>query len=346
MYGALKSGDISLEELQEGIFHLALYRGMPRAWFLERAMWDVADELGMEPDTDALDLEAIDWASESDRLDVGEQKYLSVMAGRVTRGAGAYPHQGVIQTVFAELWPRGVITQRERRLITLACVGLSYAPLPITMHCQVAMETGDVSFRELEEVNLHMAFYAGWPCTSSMTAATSVALQTLQESGHGGRAPARHPGCPRGRGPRLQRPRLPGGVDGGTQHAVEQTGEAGVEVVATERVVAAGAVDLGPHHAGFAQHLEVVTAGRLAHRERDLRAAHRAVGVVEDAQELEANRIPERLQHVDELQLVAHGVLELAYEGRHGASTVTGSTIASTARSRSVATTRTRSPTR
>ncbi len=180
VYGALKSGDISLEELQEGIFHTALYRGFPRAWFLERAMWDVADELGMQPDEDALDLEAIDWASESDRLDVGEQKYLSVMAGRVRRGAGAYPHQGVLQTVFAELWPRGVITQRERRLITLACVGLSYAPTPITMHTQVAMETGDLTYRELEEVNLHMAFYAGWPCTSSMTTATAVALQALK----------------------------------------------------------------------------------------------------------------------------------------------------------------------
>ena len=180
VYGALKSGDISLEELQEGIFHLALYRGcLGRGSSSGRCgTWPTSS--AWSPTTDALDLEAIDWASESDRLDVGEQKYLSVMAGRVTRGAGAYPHQGVIQTVFAELWPRGVITQRERRLITLACVGLSYAPLPITMHCQVAMETGDVSFRELEELNLHMAFYAGWPCTSSMTAATSVALQTLK----------------------------------------------------------------------------------------------------------------------------------------------------------------------
>jgi 4-carboxymuconolactone decarboxylase len=180
VYGALKSGDISLAEMQEGIFHCALYRGFPRAWFVERAMWEVADELGLAPD-DSLDLQAVDWPSESARLDVGETKFLSVMASRATRGQGAYTHNGVLQTVFAELWPRGVLTQRERRLITLACVGLSVAPLPVTMHCRVAMETGDLSFAEMEEFNLHFCFYAGWPCASQMTTATAIAIAQLQQ---------------------------------------------------------------------------------------------------------------------------------------------------------------------
>jgi 4-carboxymuconolactone decarboxylase len=180
VYGALASGDISLEALQEGIFHCALYRGFPRAWFVERAMLDVAAELGLSPD-DSLDLDAIGWPSEDARLDVGETKYLSVMASRATRGAGPYQHNGVLQTVFAELWPRGVLTQRERRLITLACVGLSVAPLPVKMHCRVAMETGDLSFEEMGEFILHFAFYAGWPCASQMSISTSEAIQQLRQ---------------------------------------------------------------------------------------------------------------------------------------------------------------------
>ena len=184
MYGALKSGDISIDELQEGIFHIALYRGFPLARLTERAMWDVANELGLAPSGE-LDLSAIDWPSESDRLDVGETKFLSVMGSRAGRSSGdfkhVYSHYGVLQTVFAELWPRGVLTQRERRLITLACVGLSVAPLPVTMHCWVAMESGDLSYKEMGEFNLHFCFYAGWPCASQMSTATDQAFIDLEQ---------------------------------------------------------------------------------------------------------------------------------------------------------------------
>jgi 4-carboxymuconolactone decarboxylase len=142
-------------------------------------MWDVARELGLSP-SGTVDLEAIEWQNEDQRLGVGETKFLSVMAFRATRGAGPYTHNGVLQTVFAELWPRGVLTQRERRLITLACVGLSVAAIPVTSHCRAAMETGDLSFDEMGEFILHFAFYAGWPCVSQMSTATGDAIGQLR----------------------------------------------------------------------------------------------------------------------------------------------------------------------
>jgi len=184
LYGALKSGDISLDELEEGMFHCALYRGFPLASFGQRALSDVAEELNLTP-SDQLDLEPVDWASESDRLDTGEEKFLSVMASRAGRSPGdfkhVYSHYGVLQTVFAELWPRPVLNQRIQRLITLACVGLSVAPLPVTMHCRVAMETGDLSYQEMGEFTLHFCFYAGWPCASQMSTATDQAFIELEQ---------------------------------------------------------------------------------------------------------------------------------------------------------------------
>jgi 4-carboxymuconolactone decarboxylase len=183
VYGALKSEDISVEELQEASFHCSLYRGFPRAWLLERAIWDVAGELGLSSHG-SVDLEPVAWQSENDRLSVGETKFLSVMAfPGPPRNLDPYTHNGVLETVFAELWPRGVLTQRERRLITLACVGLSVAAIPVNSHTRAAMESGDLSFLEMGEFILHFAFYAGWPCASQMSNAVGEAIgQLLQET--------------------------------------------------------------------------------------------------------------------------------------------------------------------
>ena len=53
VYGALRSGDLTVDQLLEGAYHAAYYTGFPRAQQLDDAVWEVADELGFSP-TDAL----------------------------------------------------------------------------------------------------------------------------------------------------------------------------------------------------------------------------------------------------------------------------------------------------
>jgi hypothetical protein len=49
----------------------------------------------------------------------------------------------------------------------------------------------------------------------------------------------------------------------------------------------------------------------------------RAVTLVEDAHDLQPHRVTERLEHVDELDVVALGILELPPLVHHAASTAT-----------------------
>ena len=73
-----------------------------------------------------------------------------------------------LDAVFGELWTRPGITRKERRWITLTCVGFSAAPTPIAYHIRAALVSGDISRGEMEEFILHFAHYAGWPLSSTM----------------------------------------------------------------------------------------------------------------------------------------------------------------------------------
>ena len=53
---------------------------------------------------------------------------------------GAYIDAGVIGFVFGEMWRRGVLTPRDRRWVTLACVGVAGAPVPMETHTYAALE--------------------------------------------------------------------------------------------------------------------------------------------------------------------------------------------------------------
>ena len=67
VYGALASGDISVDEMMEATNHLAIYGGMARGPLFDDTLWDVAAELGLAP-SGSIDLSPRTWASDSERL--------------------------------------------------------------------------------------------------------------------------------------------------------------------------------------------------------------------------------------------------------------------------------------
>src|SRR4051812_12506378 len=89
-----------------------------------------------------------------------------------------------------------------------------------------------------------------------------------------------------------------------SQHRVEQAREADLDVVTPERVEAASPFEARGDEPGFSHHLEVMAARRLRNRQAELGALHFAVRPVEDLHQLYPDRITQRLQHVDELDLV------------------------------------------
>jgi 4-carboxymuconolactone decarboxylase len=81
---------------------------------------------------------------------------------------GAYIETGVIGYVFGEMWRRGVLTARDRRFITLSCVGFAGAITPIETHVWAALKSKDLTYAEYDEFVLHFGTQLGWPKASVM----------------------------------------------------------------------------------------------------------------------------------------------------------------------------------
>lgn len=68
-----------------------------------------------------------------------------------------------LEHLFPEVWTRGELSRRERRLITLTvlmCLGNEPA---LRLHLGAAKKSGDLSDKDIDELIVHLAHYAGWP---------------------------------------------------------------------------------------------------------------------------------------------------------------------------------------
>lgn len=96
---------------------------------------------------------------------------------------------GILDFVFSEMWTRPGLSMRDRRFITLACVGAADAVTPIESHVYAALKTGDVTLAEMQEFVLHFAVYCGWPKASMMETTTMRMWARIQkEAADGGPA--------------------------------------------------------------------------------------------------------------------------------------------------------------
>jgi 4-carboxymuconolactone decarboxylase len=166
VYGALRSGDMTFTEMQEWVLHFAVYCGWPKASFLDQVVWRqqarVCAERGedppprqqLEPWNPGMDPEA--------RLQGGEDCFMTVNCVRSPGRTSPYTTNGILNFVFGEVWQRPALTVRDRRFITLACVGLDDTVGPIRSHFYSALKSGDVTYEEMRELILHFAAYSGW----------------------------------------------------------------------------------------------------------------------------------------------------------------------------------------
>ena len=93
----------------------------------------------------------------------GEETFLEVMTRPYDRGSSPYNEAGLLDFLFADIWNRPGLSRRDRRWVTLACVGAADTVGPIEAHVYAAMNSGDMSVEEMQEFVLHFAVYCGWP---------------------------------------------------------------------------------------------------------------------------------------------------------------------------------------
>jgi len=114
-----------------------------------------------------------------ERTATGRERYREVMVSDAPPPLTPYLSQGVVDSVFGELWSRPGLSRRDRRWITLACVGAAAVDVPIQQHVYAALASGDVTREEMQEFVLHFAYYSGWPRASALEAAYYQAVARL-----------------------------------------------------------------------------------------------------------------------------------------------------------------------
>lgn len=167
VYAALNSGDIDLPAMLEFVLQFAVYCGWPKASRLEMVtaqQWArVQREQGREVTPwPVLANEALgpdDW---DDRLARGAEAFAEINLVPAPPPDTPYRHAGILNFVFGHVWLRPDLSRRERRIITVSCVAIDDAPVPLQSHVTSALHSGDLSRAEMDEIVLQLAVYYGF----------------------------------------------------------------------------------------------------------------------------------------------------------------------------------------
>jgi 4-carboxymuconolactone decarboxylase len=175
VYAALRSGDLTIEQMNEFTLHFAVYCGWPKASHVEvavRTQWQrVHDERGEPaPPFRALPLDDLGPTDPAARIAGGVEAFEAINLVPAPSQDSPYFFAGILNFVFGHLWLRPALTTRERRLITIPCVGVEAAPNPIWSHVTSALGTGDIAYDEMQELILHFGAYAGVARASGLQA--------------------------------------------------------------------------------------------------------------------------------------------------------------------------------
>ena len=175
VYAALKSEDLTIEQLNEFTLHFAVYCGWPKASQVEmsvRTQWQVLhDERGEPaPPFPQFQLDDLGPADPAQRIADGMQSFEAINLVPPPPSDSPYFFAGILNFVFGHVWLRPGLTRRERRLITVPCVGVAESPTPIWSHVTSALGSGDLSLADMHEVIVQFSAYADAPRAEALRA--------------------------------------------------------------------------------------------------------------------------------------------------------------------------------
>ena len=158
VHAAFDSGEFTVDEMLEVVLHFAVYCGWPKASTSRctsarrgRAAggaWRGPTPLPLRP-TDVTELGPDDWEA---RIARGEAEFRDVNLVPAPGRDSPYQHAGILNFVFGHVWQRPGLGRRDRRFLTVACVGVDEAPIPILSHVGSALGSGDITKTEMDEL--------------------------------------------------------------------------------------------------------------------------------------------------------------------------------------------------
>lgn len=103
--------------------------------------------------------------SDDDRFERGLEKIKDVYAGAVvTAPKGAMAFSDImLETLFAEVWTRDVLSMRDRRLILLGAIMALGESMTFEIQAKAALRKGELDPDELREVIVFAVHYVGYP---------------------------------------------------------------------------------------------------------------------------------------------------------------------------------------
>lgn len=109
-----------------------------------------------------------------DRRERGLEIMREVYGWEIDEPSGDDPSDFLALTVdhlFGTVWDRGDFSLRERRLLLIGLlVGLGLDDVA-ELQCDAALRVGDLSERDLRELVVFLAHYAGWPRGAKLNSA-------------------------------------------------------------------------------------------------------------------------------------------------------------------------------
>lgn len=183
---ALTSGDITIDEMLEFVLHFAVYNGWPKASHLEgvvRRQWAMLEQArgrsGAVAPQQNSQLGSSDWDA---RIERGVQEFCDVNLIEAPGPDTPYMHAGILNFVFGHVWQRPGLSRRDRRFITVASVAVCDSALPLTSHTGSALESGDISKAEMDEVVLQLSAYSGFAKGEALHAVAEEAWARIARS--------------------------------------------------------------------------------------------------------------------------------------------------------------------
>jgi 4-carboxymuconolactone decarboxylase len=166
VHDALSSGDLTIEQMKEVVLHFAVYCGWPRASQFEmtvRAQWQrIHDDRGEPtPAFPQLDVDDLGTADPAQRIAAGMKSFEEINLIGPPSPDSPYFYAGILNYVFGHLWLRPGLSRRDRRLVTIPCVGVSDTAGPIWSHVTSALGSGDITYDEMQDLITHFRTFEG-----------------------------------------------------------------------------------------------------------------------------------------------------------------------------------------
>ena len=110
-----------------------------------------------------------------DRGDVGWRRVMQSEPEVTNAVPGSYPD--LSHTVLmGDIWQRPHLSLRERRLVVLTLLAVYGRDEPMVYHLRGALRSGDLDEAALDELIVQIAFYGGWPMSSTLWGALRRAV--------------------------------------------------------------------------------------------------------------------------------------------------------------------------